>query len=214
MIETHRPLILATDVTLEQYMDQYAEMGCEWVEGTVYKLAPVGIGHEEIRNYLRDLLRACFSLNPIGRVLGEPIVLRLPAFPRRRREPDLMIVLKTNTQAEIKGTYLDGPANICIEIVSPCSVITDHGEKLEEYELGGVGEYWIIDPTHNECRFHRLNEQKRYEAVSEDQHGIYITPQLPRLQLHVPTLWHDVLPDFYEVGDAVRAMLNPKDKDC
>jgi Uma2 family endonuclease len=211
MIETQRPLILATNVTLEEYMERYAEQGCEWVEGTVYKLAPIELRHEEIRDYLRSLIQAYFALKPIGRVLGEPFVMRLPAFPKRRREPDLMVILKANGHAELKDTYLDGPANICIEIVSPGSVVTDHGEKLEEYELGGVAEYWIIDPTHNECRFHRLNEQQKYEAVSEDQNGIYTTPQLPQLELHVPTLWREVLPGFYDVGDAVRAMLSNND---
>ena len=40
---------------------------------------------------------------------------------------------------------MNGAADICIEVISPESVIRDRGEKFEEYERGGVGEYWIFD---------------------------------------------------------------------
>ena len=94
------------------------------------------------------------AYNPIGRVLGEPFVMRLPEFPKRRREPDLMVVLQSNPN-KLTETYMDGAADICIEIVSPGTVGTDHGAKLYEYEKGGVQEYWIIDPIRDECRFYR-----------------------------------------------------------
>lgn len=199
------PTVLATDVSLAEYMDHYAALGCEWVEGIVYKMAPIGLRHENIRDYIRDVLRAYFYLNPIGKLVGEPFVMRLPAFPKRRREPDLMVILNTNTK--LTETYLDGPADLCIEIVSPESVSIDHGEKFSEYEKGGVPEYWIVDALRDECRFYRLNDQKTYIRHLEDAQGVYTTPQLPNLQLHVPTLWERVLPGFYDVGEIVRKML-------
>jgi len=30
---------------------------------------------------------------------------------------------------------------------------------------------------------------------------------LPHLALHVPTLWQEPLPDFFAIGEAVRAMV-------
>ena len=132
--------------------------------------------------------------------------MRLPAFPNRRREPDLMIVLKTNPH-ELKDTYLDGAADICIEVVSEESIDRDHGEKFREYEVGGVPEYWIIDPLHDEARFYRLNDQGRYERQSEDAAGNYRTPTLPGLALHVPTLWQDELPGAGATVQLVTAQL-------
>jgi Uma2 family endonuclease len=162
MIDVQNPSVLTTYISAEEYMEKYAELGYEWVEGVVIKMAPVGLRHEEIRDYLRLLLQTYFVFNPVGRVIGEPFVMRLPAFPNRRREPALMVVLQENSQASLTETYLDGPANICIEVVSPGSVSIDHGDKFSEYEKGGVAEYWIIDPLRNECRFYRLNEQNIY----------------------------------------------------
>lgn len=46
----------------------------------------------------------------------------------------------------MKETYLDGPADLVVGIVSPDSVGRDRGEKFYEYAQGGVPEYWLIDP--------------------------------------------------------------------
>ncbi|MEO8393884.1 MAG: Uma2 family endonuclease, partial [Chloroflexota bacterium] len=128
--------IVATNVSLEDYMEHYAEQHCEWVEGLVIKMSG-SLTHNDLSYYLHLFLRAYFDLRPIGRVIGQPFVMRLPAFPNRRREPDLMVFLKTNPN-ELKDTYLDGPADICIEVVSEESVERDHGDKFREYEQGGV----------------------------------------------------------------------------
>ena len=197
------------EVSLEDYMEHYAEHGYEWVEGKVIKVAPIGLRHEEIRDYLRDILKAYFILNPIGRVVGEPFMMRLKEFPKRRREPDLMVILKSNKNT-LKETYMDGAADICIEIVSPATVSTDHGVKLNEYEKGGVKEYWIVDPIRNECRFYRLNEKKVYEPQAKNS-VTYETPLLPGLIIDTPVLWQAVLPNMFEIVEIVKAMLNKEE---
>ncbi len=198
--------IIAADVSLEDYMEHYAADHCEWVEGYVIKMSPAEITHNTLLYYLYQLLSAYFELNPIGRVIGQPFVMRLPAFPRRRREPDLLVVLKANLP-QLKDTYLDGPADICIEVVSEESTDRDHGEKFKEYEKGGVPEYWILDPLRKESRFYRLDEAGRYIPQNEDSQGFYRTQALPKFALHVPTLWKDSLPGPSAVVMAVKAML-------
>lgn len=61
------------------------------------------------------------------------------------REPDVQVILD-NYPGEFTEIGMIGPADICIEIVSPESVTRDRGEKFSEYEQAGVTEYWIIDP--------------------------------------------------------------------
>jgi Uma2 family endonuclease len=199
--------IVATNVSLEDYIENYAADHCEWVEGVVIRVSPAELKHNNLIYYLYQLLTAYFELHPIGRVIGQPFVMRLAAFPNRRREPDLLVVLKTNPH-ELKETYMDGPADLCIEIVSEDSVDRDHGHKFKEYEKGGVPEYWIIDPIHTETRLYRLNQQGRYSRQTEDEHGDYRTPALPGLVLHVPTLWQDELPGPGATSAAVKAMLD------
>ncbi len=198
--------IVATNVSLEDYMEHYAAHFCEWVEGTVIRVSPSSMPHVRLLQYLIQLLNAYFELRPIGILVTQPFVMRLPAFPKRRREPDLFIVLKSNPH-ELKDTVMEGPADICIEIVSPGSVDRDHGEKFAEYEKGGVPEYWIIDPLRDESRFYRVNEKGVYIRQTEDAQGNYRTPALPGLALHVPTLWQETLPGPAATANAVKAML-------
>lgn len=198
--------VIAKDVSLENYLKYYAEQHCEWVEGWVIQMAPGTLKHNGLLYYLYQLLDIYFTLKPIGQVVGQPFVLRLPEFPNRRREPDLIIVLNTNPN-ELKNTYMDGAPDICVEIVSEESTARDYGDKFAEYEAGGVPEYWILDSLRQETHFYRLGEQKRYVRQLEDEQGYYRTETLPGLALHVPTLWQDALPDPLTTADAVKAML-------
>jgi Uma2 family endonuclease len=201
--------IIATGVSLEDYMEHYAADHCEWVEGVVIKVAPAELKHNKLIYFLLQLFEAYFELRPIGTVVGQPFVMRLPAFPNRRREPDLLVVLNSNPH-ELKNTYMDGPADLCIEVVSEESTSRDHGEKFEEYEKGGVKEYWIIDHLRRESRFYRLAEDGRYRRFNEDDQGNYHTPTLPGLILHVSTLWQDNLPGPAATASAVKLMLENK----
>ena len=198
--------VIATGVSLEDYMEHYAAEHCEWVEGMVIKMAPGTLKHNSLLYYLYKVLDWYFTLNPIGQVIGQPFVVRLPEFPKRRREPDLIVVLNSNPH-ELKNTYMDGAPDICIEIVSEESTVRDHGEKFAEYEAGGVPEYWILNSLREESRFYRLNDQKRYVRQIEDAAGIYRSPALPGLALHLPTLWQETLPDALAIMNAVQAML-------
>jgi len=208
-VEPSRPMgpIVATGVSADEYMERYAAHFYEWVRGFVIKMSPVALKHDSLDDYVRDLLKAYFSFNPIGRVIGAPFVMRLDS-THSRREPDLQVILKTNP-GELTETYMHGPADICIEIVSAESVARDYGEKFEEYEAGGVREYWILDPIRSQTHFYRLDENGIYRLILPDAEGNYRTPLLPQFVLHVPTLWEDTLPDLVAIVEAVRAMLSP-----
>jgi len=198
--------IIAAGVSLEDYMENYAANFCEWVEGYVIKMSPVHAIHDVLTYWLRQLFEAYFELRPIGVVRSQPFVMRLPAFPNRRREPDLLVVLDNNPY-ELKDTYMNGPADICIEIISEESVERDQVEKFNEYEKGGVTEYWLIDPLRKDALFYRLNEAGRYIRQNEGAQGSYIIRALPGLALHVPMLWQEQLPGPGATFADVQAML-------
>lgn len=196
--------IVAVDVVAADYLERYAGQFHEWVRGYVIRMSPISRTHNKIGRFLSTLLDAYLSLNPIGVYETAPFVMRVEA-TQSYREPDLQIILGTNTD-RLTETVMDGPADICIEIVSDESVERDYSEKLKEYEKGGVREYWLIDPSRQQALFYRLNETNRFIAAPLDPAGQYTTPLLPGLTLSVPVLWRDELPDVYEVGGMVRRM--------
>jgi Uma2 family endonuclease len=197
--------IVAVDVSAEAYLALYAETHHEWVEGVVVKMSPVTLQHDSLTIYLRQWLNAYFALNPIGRVVGDPFVMRMDAIGRFR-EPDLQIILNDNP-GQLTDTVMIGPADICIEVVSPESVARDYGDKFVEYEKAGVREYWIIDPVRQRCDFNRRSEAGFYAEIVPGDTGRYHTPLLPKLALHVPTLWQGQLPDLFAIGRAVQEMV-------
>jgi Uma2 family endonuclease len=198
--------VVAAGVSLEDYMERYAGQHYEWVEGMVIRMVPEELKHNDLVYYLYFLFQAYFELKPIGRVVGRPFTLRLPQFPNRRREPDLMIVLKSNPN-ELKDTFMNGAPDICIEVVSEESTVRDHGDKFAEYEAGGVPEYWILDILRRETRFYRLGDEKRYVRQNETAQGVYHTPALPYFMLSMTMLWQDNFPGSGATYNAVKSML-------
>lgn len=192
-------------VTADEYMERYAHDYYEWVNGELQKMSPVTGRHNELESYFLILLETYLGLKKIGILRHSPFVMRIDSI-NVRRQPDLQIILNESL-AQLSETAMTGPADICIEIVSPESVARDYGTKFEEYEKGGVKEYWIIDPKRTHTRFLRLNEQGVYQSIETDEEGFYQTPLLPRLRLHVPTLWSESLPISVEIVAAVQEML-------
>lgn len=118
----------------------------------------------------------------------------------------MLLVLNTN-QSQLKDAYLDGPADVCIEISSLGTEATDRGKKFIEYEKGGVGEYWLFDPRRFESLFYHLNADGLYVPQQIDAQGNYRTPLLPDFVLHVPTVWQKPLPSLSAIVASVQDML-------
>ncbi|MCQ3931911.1 MAG: Uma2 family endonuclease [Chloroflexi bacterium] len=197
--------VVAVGVPHEDYLEHYASDFYEWIDGVVIKMTPIHERHDLLTAYLRAIFDTYFALKPLGIVRSAPFSMKLENVPSTR-EPDLQIILNENPFYTPTG--MQGPADVCIEVVSLESIERDHGTKLGEYEKGGVGEYWIIDPLRRETRFMRLDKlEGRYLAYREDENGDYQTPNLPGLRLHVPTLWLDPLPNPLQIADAIKAML-------
>ena len=187
------------------YLDQYAAQFYEWVNREAIRLSPASLPHGELQAYLLDLFRVYFRLRPIGRVIQQPFIVRVP-HSESWREPDLLILLNDNP-AELTQTMLRGAPDICIEIVSHESDGRDYGEKFVEYERGGVKEYWILDYVRQTARFERLDVNGHYQPTLPDANGDYATVLLPNLRLHVPTLWQTPLPQILQIVASVQAML-------
>jgi Uma2 family endonuclease len=197
--------IAVPEVSFEEYLARYAADFYEWEGGRLIKMTPIHERHDALTTYLRVLLETYLVLQTIGMVRGAPFTMKLETAPSGR-EPDLQVILEGNPHYTPTGMF--GPADLCIEVVSLESIERDHGTKLEEYEKGGVREYWIIDSLRREARFLRLDEESgRYIAYREGAEGNYQTPLLPRLRLHVPTLWRDPLPNPLMVAEGVKAMM-------
>lgn len=197
--------VLAEDVSEEDFLEQYADQYCEWVQGIVIKKAPIAPNFEKLFDYVHDLLSSYISIQHMGNIATVPYVMRLAAV-KSYRQPDIQVILGDNVD-NLTDVFLNGPADLCVEIISPGSVKIDYGEKLEAYEKGGVREYWIIDPIRRECHFYTLQANGKYQPVEADANGNYTTSLLPRFYLSTHMLWEDDFPDMPQIVQSVYEML-------
>ena len=127
----------------------------------------------------------------LGIVLSSPFAMKLDA-QQRGREPDILFVIKDRLHL-FKKTYLDGAADLAVEIISPESIGRDRGEKFVEYEAAKIREYWLIDPERKQAEFYRLNSDGFYQLISTPE-GVFKSEVLPEFFLHVKWLWQESLP--------------------
>ncbi|MDP8924026.1 MAG: Uma2 family endonuclease [Chloroflexota bacterium] len=193
-----------TPVTFEEFMEWADEDSrSEWVDGEIIVMAPSNLGHQDLLGFLYKLLDDFVRAHRLGRVFLAGVLMRLATRPSGR-EPDVLFVANAHLD-RLRETYLDGPADLVVEIVSPDSVERDRVEKLGEYEAAGIPEYWVIDLPRKEALFYQLREDGRYRLVLPDDRGVYHSSVLEGFRLKVSWVWQSPLPDAREVASQLGA---------
>lgn len=152
-------------------------------------LLPGSRGEENYHNPIRSYIG--HSLWQIAETLGgqsfsRDFVMRLG---NNGFTPDILLFLgpPRNTLREY---YLEGPAEIAIEILRPGHEYADRIIKRDYYAAGGVPEYIILNPARKETEFWRLINGK-YERMAPDASGCYRPQSVPGLVFVPDNLWRE-----------------------
>ncbi len=168
-----------------QWLDE--DTWAEWVNGEVQIMSPVGVEHGLVAMYLKTLLASYVSAKSLGVVLDEPFQMKsghdLPG-----RSPDIFFVSAARAHL-IQEHFLNGPADLVVEVISPESRARDRGEKYYEYEQAGVKEYWLIDPDRKQVEFHVLTPQGIYQMAFAGSEGEYHSAAVEGFWIRVEWLW-------------------------
>jgi len=168
----------------------------EWVDGEVAMYSPASNRHQDMVRFLAAILSVFVETSDLGVIRPAPFQIKLgPDLPGR--EPDLLFVAVDHLD-RLKETYLDGPADLVVEIASPESIGRDRGDKFYEYARGGVPEYWLIDPEMEWAEFYQL-EGGRYRMAFSGKEGRYDALVLTGFWLRVEWLWQEPLPKVLDV---------------
>ena len=179
-------------MTYEEFLVWADGTHAEWVDGEVIVMSPPSERHQNLVGFLTSLLRHFAEAKQLGVILSAPFQMKLATRPSGR-EPDLLFIAQEHLD-RLKNTYLDGPADMALEIISPESRARDRGEKFYEYEQAGVREYWLIDPVRKQAEFYRLGDDGIYQIVTVSEDGIFRSAVLDGLSLKVDWLWQEPLP--------------------
>jgi Uma2 family endonuclease len=88
----------------------------------------------------------------------------------------------------LKKNYVDGAADVAVEIISPESVGHDRGDKFVEYEAAGAREYWLIDPDRQQAEFYVLQKDGRY-LPTQLEDGVFRSEIIDGFWLRAEWLW-------------------------
>lgn len=147
--------LIKPEVSEKEYFKFATEdISCELINGSLIIHSPASLNHEKTFIFLSTLINIYLGETKQGQILGSRFVMRLGQ--GNIFEPDLMVLLP-DSYARITSKYLDGAADIVIEILSPSTRETDLGKKVPQYLDKGVKEIWIIDIEAKELLIHRQN---------------------------------------------------------
>jgi Uma2 family endonuclease len=186
-------------LTYEQFLDWCDEdTMAEWVDGEVRMVSPASRQHTDLASFLVAVLRPWVESHELGVLYAAPFQIRLPEPLKRGREPDILFVRREHL-GRFRRTYLDGPADLVVEITSPGTLGQDRGDKFVEYEQAGIPEYWLLDADRTQAEFYQLGADGRYHLALGGASGAYASPVLAGLRLRVEWLWEEPLPQVLDV---------------
>lgn len=173
-------------MTFEEWAVNEGEERIEWVAGEAIPKVSISVEHSRVNGFLLSLLAEFAVVHGLGEVHADPFGMRAVR-GGSGRDPDIQFIRKERLHL-IRGTYLDGPADLVVEVISPDGERIDRSEKFAEYEAGGVPEYWLVNP-HKQTFEAFLLEDGRYRLAFEGHDGVYEPREMSGLKLNVRGLW-------------------------
>lgn len=154
----------------------------EWVDGEIVYMTPQTDRHLLISGFLYRASSGYVERKELGGLVAQAgFQVKLG---RSGREPDVFYLAPEHMD-RFHRTFVDGPVDLAVEVVSPESRVRDRRDKFGEYAQAGVREYWLIDPDAETVEVFRL-AAGRYEAVplgapprmtSEVIPGLWVDPE-------------------------------------
>lgn len=180
--------VFATFEEFVAWVDE--DVSAEWDNGGVIFMSPSSTQHQKLVVFLLKLLGFFVENRDLGVILTAPYKMKLAGYGP---EPDIIFVAAEHA-ARIQESFLDGPADLVVEVVSPESVDRDRGRKFVAYEAAGIPEYWLIDPQREVADFYQLDGDGRYRLMGVGGDGRYHSAVLPGLWIEPAGLWGEKLP--------------------
>lgn len=204
--------VAALSITGDAFIGADQDEGglAEWINGRVIVHDVPKEAHQRIAGLLFFLLLAFVSRRRLGRVIIAPYKMR-PTTASPVREPDVLYIAADHL-GRLTESLLDGPADMAIEVVSDDSAARDRSDKFDEYQDGGVLEYWVIDSRQGRERadFWVLAADGRYRPIPVADDGTYRSTVLPGFQLRLDWLWQEDPDVWAMLGEVLASNVGPE----
>ena len=197
-------------VTLEEYWEKWYEnpypdldVSYEWNNGILEAKPLPNAPQIDLYNWFLALLRCNLETFDHASLINleTGFILKIedesdPSGERVQvRKPDIGVILNSNpvSWGALDQRHFAGVCDMVVEAVSDSTqveVLRDTEEKKRDYALGGVKEYYILDPEAEgeRMRFYALASDGEYEEIPPDADGVIRSSVLAGLQFRVVDL--------------------------
>ena len=161
----------------------------EFINGQMIMHSPVKLRHNRTGNFLLTLLNFHVSLNKLGFVGYEKLMVSLT---RNDYEPDLCFFRQEVAEGFTADQMLFPAPDFVVEILSPSTAANDRGVKLEDYAAHGIAEYWIIDPDEELLEQYLLDPATdTYRLERKTSSGTITSTAVPHFTIPVRALFDE-----------------------
>jgi len=178
--------------TIKMTAGQFLQMGAdppgvrlELVDGEVMVSPSPEPQHSFIDRRLSKILSVYIDEHNLGALFGDVDTI-FGEYDVRR--PDLIYFSKSRLHL-VGEKAMEGPPDLCVEIISPSSGVIDRKQKFKQYEKGKVAQYWIVDPDSKTIEAYKLVSGK-YRATGQGKNNEVVKlPPFPDLEIPLSQLW-------------------------
>ena len=181
----------------EEFLGLGADVHGDWIDGRVRLQERAETErHSDVLGFVAALMRTYVGARCGGRVLT---LFQMRAAPRLpSREVDLLY-LAPECRGRLRERFVDGPADLAVEVMSDESRRRDREQKLREYEAGGVRECWLIDTAREQADLYRLDVGGRYAQVAAGRYAVLRSEVIPGMRFRAEWFWADSMPAMMDV---------------
>jgi Uma2 family endonuclease len=190
--------VLAGPISFEDFLRTYDGVHAEWVDGAVFVMSPGNTPQSRLTRFLGAVIQVWAEEHELGEAFIAPLSVKMET---SAREPDVFYFRREHLD-RVHKTFVEGPPDLVIEIISRDTRGVDRGEKFYEYEQARVPEYWLIDPDRRKVESYRLGPDGAYEPAPTGDPEILRADALPGMSMPVAWLWQESLPKVSDVQKA------------
>lgn len=181
-------------VTYEEFMEitEGNEERYEYIDGEVFLLSSPGLKHQIILSNMIKVMLNWFDGKKC-RVFSAPFDVTLKSEVSDSKnvvQPDILVSCDYAEQRNEKDRYTGIPA-LVVEILSPQTMSRDHVRKLNVYMVGGVSEYWVVDPKHMRVTQYYFVEQELTDMITYECHDVVRSIHFKGLELSAEDLFRE-----------------------
>jgi Uma2 family endonuclease len=182
------PIVSTTKMTARQFLELGEDppgVRLELVDGEV-AVSPSAIpDHSYVVFALSHIVWAHIRKHDLGQLVGDVDTI----FDQYNvRRPDIIYFSRQRLHL-IGEKAIEGPPDLCVEVLSPSSIEIDRIDKFELYQAHGVVNYWIVDPAARSLEGWRLEHGQYKSAGRAERDETIKLPPFPDLPIPLAKLW-------------------------